>query len=371
MGIIFPNSYDACISDLVNIRLMASVPFASRYRMIDFMLSSMVNCGINQVSVMANNNYFSLSDHLGSGRSWDLVRKHGGLNIIPPFAEKGAKPYVGRVDALANILDFIKDQTAKYVVICDSNLAANYDFNAMIKAHKESGADVTVAYKEMEIPSGFRKSSTFKGYYYTLDIDNGRIQKIYVNQKDEGIQNFSLNIYLLERELLIKLITEASMLGQTYFERDVLLPRLAKLNVHAYKYDGYVAYISSIKTYFDENMKLLDEHNLNALFGASPIYTKVRDDNPSRYVAGATVKNVMAADGCIIEGDVENCILFRGVKIAKGAKVRNCILMQDTVVEAGANIEYMITDKKVTITAGKEMKGTDTYPLYIPKHHTV
>lgn len=371
LGIIFPNSYDAFVSDLVNVRLMASIPFASRYRMIDFMLSSMSNCGIDHISIMANNNYFSLIDHLGSGRSWDLVRKQGGLNVIPPFAEKGSKPYVGRIGALANILEYLKSLKEKYVVICDSNFATNYDFNAMIKAHEESGADVTIAYKEMEIPAGFKKDTSNKGLYYTLRMDNGRVNKIYVNMKDDGIQNFSLNIYLLERELLIKLVSEASVLGQRYFERDVLLPKLAKLNVQGYKYEGYIAYISNIKSYFDENMKLLDEHNLEALFGSAPIYTKVRDDNPTRYVTGAKVKNVMAADGCIIEGEVENSILFRGVKVAKGAKVKNCILMQDTVIEAGAAVEYTITDKNVVISAGKEMKGSDTYPVYIPKKHTV
>lgn len=371
LGIIFPNSYDAFIPDLVNVRLMASIPFASRYRMIDFMLSSMVNCGIDHVSVLANNNYLSLVDHLGSGRSWDLVRKHGGLNVLPPFAERGSKPYVGRIGALANILTFLSEQKEKYVVMTDSNMAVNFDFNAMVEAHQESGADVTIAYKEMPLPEGFRKATVTKGYYYTFGIEDGVVKKIYVNPKEDGIQNFSLNIYVLERELLIKLISEASVLGQEHFERDLLIPQLAKLKVHAYKYDGYLAYISNIKSYFDENMKLLDEHNLNALFGASPIYTKIRDDNPTRYVAGAKTKNIMAADGCIIEGEVENSILFRGVKIAKGAKVKNCILMQDTVIEAGATVEYTITDKNVTITAGKELKGTDTFPVYIAKSHTV
>ena len=198
-----------------------------------------------------------------------------------------------------------------------------------------------MVYREQEIPEGFRKvRDDSKGYYYTLGLDDDKVTKIYINSKEEGIQNFSLNIIVLERELLIDLITEASLLGKEWLERDVLIPQLNKLNIRGYKYDGYVACISNIKTYFDENMKLLDDYNLNALFSPSPIYTKVRDDTPTRYVEGATVRNVMVADGCLIEGEVENSILSRGVKIAKGAKVKNCILMQDTVVEAGADIEY-------------------------------
>ena len=372
LGIIFPNSYDTFVPDLVNVRLMASIPFASRYRMIDFILSSMSNCGIDSIGVIVNNNYQSLIDHLGSGRAWDMVRKNGGLSIFPPYADKSSKPYRGRAGALANVLEFLKGHKEKYVVLADCHLAVNFDFTDLIEKHAESGADITIVYHEQEIPEGFIKvRDNSKGYYYTLQLDGNKVTKILVNSKDEGIQNFSLNIIIMDRELLIDLITEASLLGQEWFERDVLIPQINKLNIQGYKYDGYVACVSSIKTYFDENMKLLDEYNLDALFSPSPIYTKVRDDTPTRYVEGASAHNVMVADGCLIEGEVENSILFRGVKIAKGAKVRNCILMQDTVVEAGADIEYLITDKNVIVTAGKEMKGTETYPVYIAKFHTV
>lgn len=371
LGIIFPNSYDATVPELVNVRLMASIPFASRYRLIDFLLSSMANCDIDNISLLVNNNYHSLMDHLGSGREWDLVRKNGGLNIFPPNAEKTTKNYTGRVAALAGILDFLRGQKEKYVVLADSNLAINFDFKAMIKSHVETGADVSVAYTEQEIPDGYLQLPNDQGFYYTYAIDNGRVTKIYVNSKESGVQNLSLSIFVIDRELLINLINTAFVRGQKYFERDILLTQLNKLNVQGYKYDGYVARVTNMKSYFDENMKLLDDYNLDGLFGSAPIYTKIRDDNPTRYITGAKVANAMLADGCVIEGEVENCILFRGVKVAKGAKVKNCILMQDTVVEAGANIEYLVTDKMVTITAGKEMKGTDSFPVYIAKSQTV
>ena len=372
LGVIFPNSYDAMVPELVNVRMMASIPFASRYRLIDFILSSMTHCNINNISVMVNNNYHSLMDHLDSGREWDLVRKNGGLHIFPPFAEKESKPYVGRVGALAGILDFLRDQREEYVVLADTNVVVNFDFNALIKAHIEKGADVTIAYNEQEFPENLMKSqSNDKGFYYTFNIEDGRVTRIYVNSREPGVQNFSMNISVIRRELLIELINGAFVLGQEYFERDVLLPRLNKLNVQAYKYDGYVARISDIKSYFDENMKLLDDYNLDALFSGHTVYTKIRDDNPTRYVEGAKVQNVMAADGCVIEGEVENSVLFRGVKIAKGAKVKNSILMQGTVIEAGASVEYLVADKNVTIRAGKEMKGTDSFPVYIAKVTTV
>lgn len=311
-------------------------------------------------------------DHLGSGREWDLVRKNGGLNIFPPYSEKASKRYTGRISALASLLGFLREQKEKYVVMADSSIAANFDFSAMIQNHVDTGADVSIAYNEQEIPESFMRTfDNSKGFYYTFVIDGGRINKIHVNPRDEGIQNFSMNIYVVDRELLIDMVNTAFVRGQEHFNRDVLLTQLNKINVQAYKYDGYVARISGIKSYYDENMKLLDDYNLDALFSGPKIYTKIRDDNPTRYINGSVAKNVMVADGCVIEGEVENSVLFRGVKIAKGAKVKNCILMQDTVVEPGSSIEYLITDKNVKITAGKEMRGTDTFPVYIAKNHTV
>jgi glucose-1-phosphate adenylyltransferase len=372
LGIIFPNSYDSLVPELVAERLMASIPFAGRYRMVDFVLSSMVNAGIDNISVIVRKNYHSLMDHLGSGREWDLTRKNGGLNLVPPYAEKTVSIYNGRVEALASILDFLKDQKEKYVIMSEANLAANFDFKAMLNAHIESGADVTLAYAQEEIPEGLIKPfDVNKDLYYTLDIEDGRVREIQINPEEPGIQNLSLNIYIIERELLISQISAAFVRGYVYFERDILAPQLDKLNVRGYKFGGYIARISSIKSYFDENMKLLDEENLDALFGGNHIYTKIRDDNPTRYIKGAKAKNIMAADGCIIEGEVENSVLFRGVRVGKGAKVKNCVLMQDTVIEPGVNVEYIISDKNVTITADKEIKGTDSFPVYVAKYQVV
>ena len=372
MGIIFPNSFDALIPEMANVRLMASIPFASRYRMIDFVLSSMSNCDIDNVAVLPNRKYHSLMDHLGSGREWDLVRKNGGLSIFPPYAESAKAMNTGRVGQIAGILGFLKEQKEKYVVMADSNIAINIDFKAMIEAHIASDADVTIAYNEQTVPESFVKSDNVnKDFYYSLTIDGGKVKKIYVNPTDGGVQNLSLNIFVIARELLIELVEVAFMRGQVHFTRDILLNQVNHLNIQAYKYDGYAARIWGINSYFEENMKLLDDYNLDALFAGGPIYTKIRDDNPTRYITGSKAANVMVADGCVIEGEVENSILFRGVKIAKGAKVKNYIMMQDTVVDAGANIEYLIADKDVTISAGKEMKGTDSYPVYIAKGVTV
>ena len=371
IGIIFPNSYDNLVPELAGDRLMASIPFAGRYRIIDFLLSSLANCGISNIAIVVRENYHSLMDHLGSGRAWDLLRKNGGLSIFPPYAEKNMKVYSGRVEAFESILPYLKSKKEKYVIMMDANIAVDFDFNAMLAEHIESGADVTVAYTEQEIPAELIRAGSHGDMYYTLKLDEGRVRRIFMNSEMCGKQNLSMNIYIMDREALIDKIHAAFVRGYSYFERDILAPRLEKYNIRGYKYDGYYARICGLKSYFDENMKLLDDENLDALFTGGQIYTKIRDDNPTRYINGCKTKNNLVADGCVIEGDVENCVLFRGVKIAKGAKIRNSVLMQDTVVNAGARLDYVVTDKNVTIEVGQELKGTDTQPFYVAKGHTV
>ena len=281
--------------------------------------------------------------------------------------EKGVRIYSGRVEALGSILNFLENQKEKYVVMSDANIAINYDFNALLAAHQASGADVTIAYQKTEIPEG-RKNDN-----YTLTVDaDGRVTELLFNDYRPGVQNLDLNIYVLERETLLKLVRDATSRGLIYFERDILAHNVNILNIHALEYTGYVAHVCDMKSYFDENLKLTDDENLEKLFPKkSPVYTKIRDDNPTRYVPGCKVTDSILADGCVIEGTVENCVLFRGVKVKKGAVVKNCVLMQDTVVEANAELDCVVTDKNVKITAGKKLSGTESFPVYVQKNHTV
>lgn len=372
LGIIFPNSYDSLVPDLVSERLMASIPFASRYRMCDFMISSMVHCGIDNISILVRKNYHSLLDHLGNGREWDLARKNGGLNIVPPFAQKQIKVFSGRIEALESIRGYLMKQTEKYVILSDANMAVNFDFNTLLDAHIKSGADVTMVYRKQEIPQSLiRQSTDGMDLYYALGINGDRVSKIYINPKESGEMNFSLNIYVVERELLMRMVDEAYLHGDVYFVRDILEKKIDQMDVRGFCYDGYVAHIHDMNSYFEENMRLLKEENLMALFSGNQIYTKIRDDNPTRYINGAKAKNVMVADGCVIEGEVENSVLFRGVKIGKGAKVKNCVLMQDTVIEDNASVEYVITDKNVTISEGKSLTGNDSFQVYVAKGQVV
>lgn len=223
LGIIFPNSYDAMVPELASERLMASIPFASRYRIVDFLLSSMVNAGIDNVSLVVKQNYHSLMDHLGNGREWDLSRKNGGLNLVPPFSNRETKVYSGRVEALSSMVPFLKKQKEKYVILCDANIAVNFDFKDLLEKHIGSGADMTMAYTREGLPRDLLElDADTKNLYYTFKLKDDRVAEICVNSKDKGVQNLSMNIYVMERERLIAQISEAYLQGGIYYERDII-----------------------------------------------------------------------------------------------------------------------------------------------------
>ncbi len=367
LGIIFPNTYDVSVPELVRRRTMASVPFGGRYRMIDFCLSGMVNAGIENVAVLVKSNYLSLMDHLGNGREWDLARKRGGLTIVPPFSRFSSKAYQGRIEALADILGILENQKEKYAIISDCNIAANINFTDLINQHTQSGADVTFVYEKSEIPAPLQEDNqTFK-----INSD-GRIEEIYFNDFCDGVCNLSMNVVVLDRAELIAMVRSALVRNQTSLERDIISKRLDELNVRAYEYTGYRARIYNMQSYFEENMRLINPQNIRSLFMPErPVYTKVRDEAPVRVAIDSKVKNCLIADGCLIEGTVENSLLFRGVKVSKGAVVKNCVLMQGTTVEENANLSYVVTDKNVTITQDKILTGDERFPVFVDKGVTV
>ncbi len=367
IGIIFANTYDSLVPDLVQKRTMASVPFGGRYRMIDFSLSGMVNAGIENVAVLVKSNYFSLMDHLGNGREWDLARKRGGLTIIPPFSRFTSKVYHGRIEAISDILGYLESQKEKYVIISDCNMACSIDYAHLIKTHTKTNADVTIVYEKTEIPENLKQANqTFK-----INSD-GRITEIRFNDYKSGEQNVSMNVIIMGREELIMMVRNAMVRNLKSFERDLIAPALSLLKVQGYEYNGYCARIHNMQSYFEENMKLINPENISKLFPEErPVYTKVRDEAPVRFPIDSKAKNCVIADGCLIEGTVENCVLFRGVTISKGAVVKNCVLMQGTQVAKDVELSYVVTDKNVSITEGKKLCGDENFPVFVEKNKIV
>lgn len=362
LGIIYSNTYDQILHELTNLRTMGSVPFGGRYRLIDFALSNMVNCGISKVGVITKSNYRSLMDHLGTGKPWDLSRKREGMYILPPFSSASyGGVYRNRIEALQGSLGFIYRSNEEYVVLCDCNVVCNLDFDKLISAHDSTGADITIAYKHGDAPN-LNDTMTF-----TLDV-NGRITEAALYQKAAADTNYTLNIFVMRKSLLERLINEASSLHMDDFERDIIQRNLGNLKVFGYEFDGFARTLDGLQSYYDISMELLKSENRNALFTPErPIYTKGSDDMPAIYGLGSDVRNSFVADGCIIDGEVTNCILFRRVRIAKGAKVSNSIIMQDTFIGENAEINCVITDKSAVIKPQKALCGAENYPIFVGK----
>lgn len=361
LGIIFSDAYSDAVSDLTALRTMASVPFGGRYRFIDFPLSNMVNCGITKVGVITKSNFQSLMDHIGTGKPWDLSRKTDGLFLLPPFSLKEGV-YSGKMQALTYISNFIRTSREEYVVLYDANIVCSTNLGRMIDEHIASGADMTIAYRKGRIPM------LENVLHLALDADE-RVTKVTVPAKPEKAEGvFGVNILVMKKALLERLINEADAENFTDFERDVIMRNQDRLNIRGWRINDYCAVIDSLQTYYDANMDLLKRETRASLFKAKhPVYTKINDDMPSNYGLGSHVTNSVVADGCIIEGTVENCVLFRGVRIGKDAVVRDSIIMQGSIVGEKSKLRSVIIDKHTAISAGKELSGDPTYPIYIGK----
>lgn len=362
VGVVFTNLHEESVPELVSKRTIASIPFGGRYRLIDFQLSNMVNSGITTVGLMTTNNYRSLIDHIGSGKDWDLARKDGGIVLLPPFSDATDKPYATRLEALCGVIGFLKKRHERYVVLCDSDGVARLDIAAVLEAHEENDADITMVTHKKSV---FGKISGM-----ILDADKtGRVIAVKVNPQisKEAEAEVYVNVAIFNREFLISLIEDAQSKCFTSFENDIIGKGVHSLKIYRYEFEGFYAEIDSLANYYKYNMMLLDKNVRNQLFGFRDIYTKVRDSAPSKYGTNAIVKNSLISDGCVIEGIVENSILFRGVKVAKGAVVKNSIVMQDTIIGQNAVINCVITDKNVQITDRKVLSGCETLPYYIQK----
>ena len=360
VGVIISHINDDNLPEISRHRTMASVPFGGRYRLIDFVLSNMVNSGVTTVGIVVKNNYQSLIDHLGSGKEWDLARKDGGIILLPPYSDETEAPYTTRLEALMGITGFLTHRTEEYVVISDCDGIAHMDIADVVRYHEEKQADITMVYHE--------ESHASSSYYMTLSPDEeGRVREIEINPRLRGKMNLYINVMVMSREFLINTIHDAVTRGYSSFGRDILTKNVDTLRIFGYPHKGYFAAVDTLKDYYARNMELLDKTVRDELFGARDIYTKVRDSAPTRYLAGATVSNSLISDGCVIEGRVENSILFRGVKVGKGSLVKDSIIMQDTVIGGSVSLECVITDKNAVIRDGRKLAGCEEQPYFVPK----
>ena len=364
LGILFAYVHEERVRTLTENRVMASIPYGGRYRLVDFPLSNMVNSGINKVGVITEENYMSLMDHLGSGKAWDLSRKNEGLSLLPPFGAQTAYRE-GKIESLASIQRFLNRSVEDYVLLSDCDTVANIDYRKVFQAHEKNNADITVLYRRGNSPE------TDKNCTFTIDPE-GVVREMYIKRGRDYDCNYGMGIYLMSTKKLMELIDDCMSRNLYDFDRDLLQRSVGKLRVCAYEFTGAAYMITAFENYFNANMALMDPRVRKELFNSNrPIYTKVRDDMPTRYGLGSSVKNSMVADGCVIEGEVENCVLFRGVKVSHGAVVRNCVLMQDTMIGENVKLDYVVADKNAVFTDDKILMGYQTYPVFVQKGSVV
>ncbi|MBQ7455701.1 MAG: glucose-1-phosphate adenylyltransferase subunit GlgD [Clostridia bacterium] len=365
MGLIYTGDRNEHLGELTALRDVAAIPVGARYRVIDFLMSSLVSSGARNVGVIMQKNYHSLIDHLGSGKEWDLHGKRQGLVILPPFqTPDNIGVYSGFLDAIRSNLIFLRRSHEPYVLVSESDILYTADFDTMLAEHIRKGADITLMYSD---EPGLRRGGL--GHYLRLD-EEGRVRELELNPLQPSFEHTYMNAFLIRRELLIELADRAVARAQYHFTRELLLQSIKddSLRIFGWQNPAPAWRLDSVQAYFDCSMAMLQPEVRRQLFRPErPVWTKVRDEMPTRYAPGSKVENSLLADGCVIEGTVENSIIFRGVHVGKGAVVRNAVIMQDGYIMQGAKVEGCILDKQVVVRDGVTLCAPRSYPVVIAK----
>ena len=363
MGIIFAN--DVAIGELTSKRTMASLPFGGRYRQVDFHLSNMAHAGIRHIGIISRYNYQSLMNHIGSGEEWGLELGEGGLEFLTPYAMSTTASYRGKLENLYFAMDFLEyGPDDELVVMADSAVLSNMDLTKVLNAHVESGRDITIVTK-----AGIANGRKQLDLAVKVD-DQGEITDIAVDYVASEDYLASMDIFVLSKKWLIEQVKEYVAHNLFHMDRDLVLGLWQKkaVTLNVYQFEGIALFNESVEEYFNHSLSLIDKDVRHDLFRAyHPVFTKVRDRVPSYYGEGCEIENCIVADGCILEGEAEDSVLFRNVTICKDAEVENCVIMNDTVVGEGSELKYVILDKDVTIRPGSKLIGTPKNPIIIKR----
>ena len=369
MGVIFTGENDARLRELTMTRAIAALPVAGRYRVIDFLVSSMVNGGIRNVGVIMQKNYHSLMDHLGSGKEWDLHGKNDGLRVLPPFlTRENVGVYNGILDALRSNTNYLTRSKQEYLVLSGSNIIYNMDMDKLVEYHINSGAEITLMYTRSQ---DIRRDEY--GTYISVD-ENNNVTDMEVEPVEPSLECCAMDVMVMKRSTLMALVERGVAHGLHNMNHDILMPMIQQApgKINAFEYTGRCWRIDSVQAFFRFNMDILEPEIRHDLFADNlPVYTKVRDEMPAAYGDNALCVNTLVADGCVIDGTVENSILFRGVHIDADAHVKNCIIMQDGHVYSNAYVENCILDKQAVIKRNARLIGPNAYPIVIAKNVTI
>ena len=366
-GIIFAN--DGTVSALTEKRTMASLPFGGRYRQVDFALSNLACAGIRRIGIVTRHSYQSLMNHIGSGEEWGLEMEEGGLEYLTPYSSSQVSDYRGKLESLYSAMQFLEyGQEDEYVFMIDSAILSNIDLNEVLQSHIASGKDVTVVTKA-GIANGYKQLDL------AIKLDaQGEIADMAVDYVAPADYLASMDIFVLSKKWLAKQVKEHIAHNLYHMDRDLVLGQWQKgtISVNVYQFKGVALFNESVEEFFSNSLSLINKEVRHDLFAYNhPVYTKVRDRVPCYYGENCVVADCIVADGCMLEGQVSNSILFRQVTIAADAQVENCLIMNDTVVGEGAQLKNVILDKDVVVRPGAKLMGTESNPIIIKRGEIV
>jgi len=367
-GLCLSDPHPDYISDGSATRTLSATRFAGRYRVVDFMLSNMVNSGIVNIGMILNSHYQSLTDHIGTGKEWDLARKSGGVKYFPPYLTDERQSVNNEMDGpLYRAAQALADSRTQYIVLADSGIVYNMDYRRAIETHIDTGADVTAVYTKKIVGADTTQNTAA----FRISEDN-RITSIRAAKAVATQQDVSLGVYVMQKSVFLQLISGEKNCGMLRFSKEILASSLRRLKVMPYEYTGYSARICSVDTFFRYNMDMLDTEKRKALFQVEGrrIYTSRHDTLPTKYGRDAEIKNCIIADGCQIEGTVINSVICRNVRVGPGAIVKNCIIQSGTI-EKDAQLEWIVADRGIFISEGRKLISTDTYPMYIGRNQII
>ena len=351
VGIILAGGNNSKMQELSRKRAIGAMPMAGSYRAIDFALSNMTNSHIQKVAVLTQYNAWSLNEHLSSSKWWDFGRKQGGLFVFTPsITSDNGFWYRGTADAIGQNIAFLKKSHEPYVIIASADAIYKMDYNKVLERHVETGADITIVCKEVE-------PGTDVSAYGVVTTDNvGRVTEFEEKPLDSTNNLISTGIYVIRRRLLIQLIEQCISEDRYDFVNDIIIRNKSSKRIFVYKMDSYWKNISSVMNYYNTNMDFLKPEVRDFFFKQYPdVYSKVEDLPPAKYNPGALVKNSLISSGCIVNGNVEDSVVFKQAYIGNNCVIKNSIILNDVYIGDGAVIENCIIESHSTINPNEKL----------------
>ena len=364
IGIILAGGNNHRMKELTQKRAISAMPIAGNYRAIDFALSNMTNSHIQRVAVLTQYNVGSLNEHLSSSKWWDFGRKQGGLFVFTPtVTSENSNWYRGTADAIYQNLSFLKNSHEPYVVITSGDCVYKMDYNKLLEFHIEKKADITVVCKDVNDNFDTSRFGTLKMN------EESRIEEFEEKPIMSHSNTISCGIYVVRRRQLIEIIEKSAEEGRYDFVQDILIRYKELKHIYGYKLKNYWRNIASIEDYFGTNMDFLKPDIRQHFFKEYPdIYSKVDDLPPAKYNVGSSVRNSLVSSGSIVNGVVEDSVIFRKVFVGNNCYIKNSIILNDVYIGDNAHIENCIVESRGTIRANSYYNGENGIQIVIEKN---